>query len=277
MPGVTRIFSDLHYGDRGSRIRSLSALRPLFNGADALVLNGDTIDTRPSRHPEVTVALRAETKEFFERSAPPTTFITGNHDPDISELHTVDLSNGKIFVTHGDIIFDDLVPWGQDAPEIRKRLIHEIGALSPTEREELDARLGAYRRVAGSIPQRHQSERNRLKYLASFLADTVWPPLRIARVLDAWRRAPRLTAELTRRYRPNASVAVIGHIHHAGFWRQPNGFTVLNTGAFCPPGHGAVVDVHEDCVVLRSVDYRGGEFHAGQNLAVVPLTGSAKS
>ena len=271
MPGVTRIFSDLHYGDRGSRIRSLSAIHPLFEGADALVLNGDTIDTRPSRNAAVTAALLAETKEFFGRSAPPTTFLTGNHDPDISDHHTLDLADGQIFVTHGDIIFDDLVPWGQDAPEIRKRLVHEIAALAPEDREKLDARLRAYRRVAGSIPQRHQSERNRLKYLASFLADTVWPPLRIARVLEAWRRAPRLTAELTRRYRPNASIAVIGHIHHAGFWRQPNGVTVLNTGAFCPPGDGAIADIHDDRVSLRRVRHRNGEFRLAELLVELPL------
>jgi len=46
-PAVTRIFSDLHFGDRASRARRLAQLRPLLDGVDALVLNGDTLDTRP--------------------------------------------------------------------------------------------------------------------------------------------------------------------------------------------------------------------------------------
>ena len=266
MVGVTRIFSDFHYGDRGSRLRSLPTIRPLFEGADTIVLNGDTIDTRPSRTPATTVALRAETKEFFATSAPPVTFLTGNHDPDISLQHTLDLADGKVFVTHGDIIFDDLVPWGQDAPEIKRRIDREIAALDPAARDQLDPRLGAYRRVAASISQRHQSERDSLKYLAGFLKDTVWPPLRFATVLNAWRRAPGLAADLARKHRPRARVVVIGHIHNPGFWRRPDGVLVLNTGSFCPPFGGAMADIHPDRVQLRSIEKRNGEYHPGKTL-----------
>jgi UDP-2,3-diacylglucosamine pyrophosphatase LpxH len=268
---VIRILSDLHYGDRASRIRALPALTPLFAGASSLVLNGDTIDTRPSRTPAVTAALRAETLEFFARSAPPTTFLTGNHDPDISTRHTLDLAGGRIFVTHGDIIFDDLVPWGQDAPVIRERIALELAKLGPVAREQLDPRLEVYRRVAGSIPQRHQSERNGLKYAVGLLSDTVWPPLRILRVLNAWRRAPGLAATLSRQYRPRAEFAIIGHIHRPGFWRMPNGITVINTGAFGPPLGGWMADVHPDRLILRAIDQRRHEFHPGQTMAELPL------
>jgi predicted phosphodiesterase len=268
---VIRILSDLHYGDRGSRIGSLAALLPLFEGASALVLNGDTIDTRPSPTPETTVALRAETLEFFGRATPPATFLTGNHDPDLTDRHTLDLAGGQIFVTHGDIIFDDLVPWGQDAPVVRQRIADQLAALPPAARDQLDPRLAVYRRVAASIPQRHQSERDGLKYTLGFLADTVWPPTRILRVLRAWRRAPGLAAALTRRYRPAARFAIIGHIHHPGAWRLPNGVVVLNTGSFTPPFGGCVIDVQPDRVRLRRVVWRRGEFRLGRTLAEFAL------
>lgn len=263
----TRILSDLHYGDRASRITTLSMLRPLFDGVDALVLNGDTIDTRPSATPEQTRALRAETEAFFREFAPPTTFLTGNHDPDFAPRHTLDLADGRLFVTHGDIIFEDLVPWGQDAPEIRRLLDLELARLAPDERDDLDARLGVYRRVAAAIPQRHQSERHQVKYAVSFVKDTVWPPLRIVRVLRAWQRAPGLAAALTRRYRPRASFVAIGHIHRPGFWQLPNGITVLNTGAFCPPSGACLIDVLSDRLELRRIVMRGGEFAAGTLVA----------
>ncbi len=269
---VIRILSDLHYGDRASRIRALPELLPLFAGASSLGLNGDTIDTRPSRTPDVTAALRAETLDFFAHSTPPTTFLTGNHDPDISTRHTLDLAGGRIFVTHGDIIFEDLVPWGQDAPVVRERIAVELAKLSPEAREQLDPRLGVYRRVAASIPQRHQSERNGFKYTMGLLADTVWPPLRILRVLRAWRRAPGLAAALTRRYRPEAQFVIIGHIHRPGFWRMPNGVTVINTGSFGPPLGGWMVDVHSDRLILRAIDQRRHEFHPGQTVAEFPLS-----
>ena len=270
MPSVIRILSDLHYGDRGSRIKSLPSLAPLFEGATSLVLNGDTLDTRPGPDPAATVALRTETLEFFAHSAPPTTFLTGNHDPDITPRHTLDLAGGLIFITHGDIIFEDLVPWSQDAPIIRQRLAGELAALPAEQRNQLDARLAVYRHVAASIPQRHQSERNRLKYTLGFMKDTVWPPDRVLRVLRAWHRGPGLAADLTRRHRPSARFVIIGHIHHPGFWRR-NGVTVLNTGSFCPPLGGGVIDIAPGRLALRRIVQQRGEFRLGKTVAEFAL------
>ncbi len=269
--GVIRILSDLHYGDLGGRVRTLAMLRPLFDGADALVLNGDTLDTRPGPDPAGTAALRAEVLDFFRRSAPPTTLLTGNHDPDISDQHTLDLANGQVLLMHGDVIFDDLVPWSQDAPIIRQRLAEQLGPLTPADREHLDPRSVVYRRVAASIPQRHQSERNGLKHAWGYIQDTVWPPMRVLRILGAWHRAPRLTAALTRRSRPQAKYAIIGHIHRPGSWRHANGVTVLNTGSFGPPLGGCVVDVLPDGLRQRRIIPRAGEFHLGKTIAEFPL------
>ena len=174
-------------------------------------------------------------------------------------------------MTHGDIIFDDLVPWSQDAPIVRQRLAAEFAALPVAEREQLEVRLQVYRRVAATIPQRHQSERNRLRYTLGFLKDTVWPPARSLRVLRAWHQGPQLAAALTRRYRPAARFAIIGHIHHPGFWRRPNGVTVFNTGSFCPPLGGCVIDVAPGRLVMRRIVHRRGEFRLGKTVAEFAL------
>lgn len=268
----TRILSDLHYGDRGSRLRSLAALRPLFDGAGSLVLNGDTLDTRPSRRPAYTAEVRAEVAEFFARGTPPATFLTGNHDPDISRDHTLDLAGGRVFVTHGDIIYEDLVPWGKDAPLVRRRIAEELARLAPGDREELVPRLGVYRRVAATIPQRHQSERG-LKYAVGYLADTIWPPQRFLRILRAWQSAPDLAAALARRHRPQAGIVVIGHIHRPGIWRMPNGVTVINTGSYCPPLGAWVADVSPTHLTVREVRRRGREFRLGRVVAEFTLKG----
>ena len=42
MKEPVRIFSDLHLGSRVSRIRTVSALRPLLEDAGTVVFNGDT-------------------------------------------------------------------------------------------------------------------------------------------------------------------------------------------------------------------------------------------
>jgi predicted phosphodiesterase len=268
---VIRIFSDLHCGERTSRLHSPAALAPLFDGAGNVVLNGDTLDTRQSCDPGATAALRAEVIEFFARHSPPATLLTGNHDPDISSKHLLELAGGRVLVTHGDILFDDLVPWGRDAPLLRRLVVAELAGLPPAARELLEERLAAFRRVAGAVPQRHQSERNRLKYALGFVSDTIWPPFRILNVLRAWRDAPACAAALSRRHRPRAGFFIMGHLHRPGVWQPPGGPVVLNTGSFCPPFGGAVVDLVPGRIALRRIERQRGEFRLGATLAEFAL------
>jgi predicted phosphodiesterase len=268
---VIRILSDLHFGDRSSRLASLSALAPLLDGVSHLVLNGDTLDTRPSHDPAASAALRSEVTAFFGQQTPPVTLITGNHDPDLSPHHSLDLAGGQILVTHGDILFDDLVPWSRDAPIARRLIAAELAQLPPASRDRLEDRLAAFRRAAYLIPQRHQAERHGLKYAVSYLADTVWPPLRMLRVLRAWRETPARASDLLRRHRPRARFLLMGHVHRPGAWRRPDGLVILNTGAFGPPVGPAVIDISPRRLVLRRVEHRGGAFHAGSTIAEFAL------
>ncbi|HTO05238.1 MAG TPA: metallophosphoesterase, partial [Opitutus sp.] len=264
---MTRIFSDLHYGDRASTLRSLADVRPLLEGCSSIVLNGDTLDTRPSRTPEVALQARSEVNHFFAMEAPPTTWLTGNHDPDISDQHAVELNDRLVYVTHGDILFENLVPWGRDADDLSREISAELARFEPNERTLLAHQFIAFRRAAAAIPQRHQSERNTLKYLLSFSADTFWPPLRILKVLKAWRETPARAASLLKRHQLPARVVVMGHTHRRGVTRTPEGILVFNTGSFCPPCAGGVVDVSESAVRLRAIIRRGNEFRLGETIA----------
>lgn len=271
---IIRIISDIHYGDRASRVRRLPQLRPLLEGVARLVLNGDTLDTRRASDPAHTDACRAEVMDFFPREVGATTFLSGNHDADFSPLHSLDLAGGAVFVVHGDILFDNIVPWGRDAALIGRRIAAEMRALPPPARENLENRLVIWRRAAASIPQRHQSERRRLKYALRFAVDTVWPPFRIFRILRAWHLEPGLAATLVRQHRPAAGFITTGHTHRPGVWRTPAGIVVINTGSFCPPLGGYALDIAPACLTVRRVDCRAGEFHPGRTVAEFPLARS---
>jgi predicted phosphodiesterase len=268
---LIRIFSDLHFGDRASRVSRLPQLRPLLDGIDELVLNGDSMDTRPGPRPEHTNACRAELLEFTRAGVPVTTFLTGNHDPDFSPHHLVDLAQGAVAVTHGDIVFDNIVPWGRDAAQITREISAAMAALPAGEQRNLEHRFAIWRRVAFSIPQRHQSERNPLKYAFHFALDTVCPPQRIFRVLHAWRTYSPRAAEFAHTHRPAAKFILIGHTHRPGVWRHPRGTVVVNTGSFCPPLGGYAVDVTPEQLAVREIDYRGGEFRVGETVAQFAL------
>jgi len=268
---ITRIFSDLHYGDRASALKTLRTLEPLFAGADRIVLNGDTLDTRPSPDPAATAALRAEVVGYFGGIGRPVQFIPGNHDPDISDRHSVELAEGRVFVTHGDILFEDVVPWSQDAAMARQRVQAELAQLPPDQRGDLTAQLAAVHRASATLPQRHQSEKHGLKYALGFLSDTVWPPTRVLRVLRAWRESAPRAARLIAEHKLRARFFVMGHTHRFGAKRGPGGLVVLNTGSFCAPGQVGVVDVTAERIALRRIEKRGGSLRFGATIAEFPL------
>lgn len=263
--GTLRIISDIHYGDRASQVNRLGQLEPLRQDAHQLVLNGDTLDTRDGPRPDHTAACRAEV-QVFATSGQPTILVSGNHDPDLTSQHHLTLAAGQVIVTHGDIFFDDIVPWGTDRHVIRKRIHAALAEPPHFGRALLEDRFAIWRRVAASVAQRHQSERNPLKYAVKFAADTVWPPLRVFRILRAWRDAPELAARFAREHWPGAKFIVVGHTHRPGVWSFPDGPVVINTGSFCPPGGGLAVDIDDSRLCVRRICRQAGEFHTGETV-----------
>lgn len=268
---LIRIFSDIHYGDRSSRVRSLAQIAPLFEGAGLVVLNGDTLDTRIGPHPQRTNELRQEAREFLARNAPETVLITGNHDPDLSNLHLQLLGDDRVLVTHGDVLFESIVPWGRDVPLIKEVLAEELARADAADRQSLEGRLAIFRRVCARIPQRHQVEPNRWKHLVSFALDTVWPPLHAWHVIRAWQVAPERAAALAREHRPAAQFVVFGHTHHPGVWRTKDGRIAINTGSFCPPFGPRVVELTPGHLRIREIRRRNGEFRPDRVVAEFAL------
>jgi len=264
---LIRIVSDVHFADRSSRVRALSQLRPLLEGAGSLVLNGDTLDTRPDRNPQRTAERRREVLDFFASAGTPVTFLTGNHDPDLSRQHAVEFEGGRILVTHGDVLFDAIVPWAKDAATIRQKVLAALAALPGDGSCRLDGRLAAFRSVAATIPQRHQSEPDPLRYALRLAGDTVWPPQRALSMLRAWREAPGRAAALARRHRPRAQFIVIGHTHIPGVWQTASGIVVINTGSFCRPFGAMAAEITPGRIRVRRIESRQGEFHPGPKVA----------
>ena len=267
VPGLTRILSDLHYGDRASRLLSLAQLRPLVDGPDHLILNGDTLDTRHGPYPERTARARAEVTAFFSAAGPRITHLTGNHDPDISAHHSLDLADGQVFVTHGDVIFDNVVPWGRDAAFFNTRIAHGLAALPASAHAQLAPRLALYRAICLALPQRHQAEPNPVKYFFNLAADTVWPPLRTFRIFRAWRETPARAAAIATTHRPAARFMLMGHTHRPGVWPLPSGLTLINTGSLTRPFGAYCVDLTPSRLAVRRIEFRSGEFHPGPVIA----------
>jgi predicted phosphodiesterase len=86
-----------------------------------------------------------------------------------------------------------------------------------------------------------------------------------------------VAAAFVRLHRPQAKFFLVGHTHRPGAFRTPSGVVVINTGSFCRPFGGSVVDLSGDRVIVRSIAVRDGAFHLGGILAEFALADTAAS
>jgi predicted phosphodiesterase len=269
-PEVTRILSDLHYGDPASRVRSLDALRPLFGGADRVVFNGDSVETRRSPIAQQTNRIREEFLDFAQSAVRSCTVITGNHDPDLSAIHHLELLGGLVFITHGEVLFDDLVPWSRELPEIREFFRQELAAVPADRREIPSERLAAAKRACVRLELKHDPHPVDPWGRIHRTVHTFWPPRRVLAMLKAWRQLPSRAATFARECRPGVRFVLVGHTHRPGVWTRSD-LVIINTGSFRPPFGCYAVDVSAPQIVVRQVVHAGGGFTLGRVVAAFAL------
>lgn len=269
-----RIFSDLHFGDPRSTLRDLASFSPLLAGADEIILNGDTLDTVS---PETT-ANQAVVRAFFASVGPRVTYINGNHDPDLSELDELSLADERVWVTHGDILFDHIAPWSHHAPALIAHLARIRAGASPAELERLETRFDHHRRACHALLSAPGYFKKHPPGSPLRIVRNVFPPRRLIAILRSWRDTPRLAAELARRYRPRARVVILGHTHRPGIWRpdRDRGITIINTGAFARLFDPVFVELQAETVRVVRVERRGGAFFPGRVLTEFPLAPAAR-
>lgn len=269
---MLRILSDLHFHDAESRVRQLEQLVPLLTGVDHLVLNGDTCETERG----LTAAMLQHVTSFFQDRVPRVTFVTGNHDPAISETHELLLADGRVWVTHGDVLFADATPWSTLRDELERRIGLALATLPQSEWPSVETRLRVNRAACVGLPREFDHEATGLASRLNRLRVTLFPPHKVLAMLRAWRDTPRLAAELAAAQRTSAQVVVTGHIHNPGVWRRPCGRVVVNTGAFGPPRGALAVDLVGDHLAVRRVTERAGRFHPGKVIAEIPLVAAGR-
>jgi predicted phosphodiesterase len=264
---MLRILSDLHLYDARTDVRELRQLEPLLADVRTLVLNGDTCESRRGATPGQVAELRT----FFTVRVPEVVFLTGNHDPDISDRHELLAAAGRVWVLHGDVCFDDLTPWARHVGEIRRLVAEERAADSAADWSRLEVRFRIARAVAlreTDLPDR--TTRTWAAHLA-WAWHTFFPPRQPLAMLRCWRDLPGKARALAVAQRPAAQVVVTGHVHFPGVWRHARGPVVINTGSFFRPLGGNLVDVHADRVEVRRIRRVGGGFAPGRRLAEIPL------
>lgn len=263
LPYPIRVFSDLHFGNRASLVTSPRSVAPLFEGMGTVILNGDTFDLRHAQSEGTDSVPVCPFETLAAQAGCRLIKIAGNHDPDCSPIHHLDLMEGRVLVTHGDVLYPEIAPWSRFATQFRAMIEDELAELGHPEGHTLEHLLETNKKVAREIlnqpdfyfPTNEGFFRHLMRYL--------WPPFRVLRILDCWRRLPGCAVELAERHRPGASILIMGHTHFPGVWKRRDR-TVINTGSFLPWLGRLCVDLDPDRVEVRRIRHRDGQFLPGR-------------
>ena len=249
-PPSILILSDLHLGLRNPRTPTAAALRPLWQGVDQLILNGDTAELHEARSVEEAehqsrVLVDACTEDGVAICA-----LAGNHDPFISRLVRLSLHDDRVLVTHGHTIHRveprPLVKGQVLEPgdETTMRTTHRL------DRDVLDTVLQQARSLQPP-PEEFDTPRNLMGSIGYGLSR----PMVLVKIMKYWRNFPQCSARHAQLVQPAARVVVIGHSHRQGLW-QVGSKLVVNTGSPTWPGRpwavritGSELSVHR---ILRS-------------------------
>lgn len=269
------ILSDLHLGRRHCAARSADALRPLWDGAAHLIVNGDVAEVHHPRH--WTVAARATLRLFdlCESDGVELTLLSGNHDPFITDLRHLHLAGELVFVTHGDVMHPAISPWSPASARMRAAHEAALAALEPEQRDKLESRLSATQHAA-------YAEWNDLQKLAdearhSTVMGMFIRPWALVQVIAYWRAFPHLAAEFTARHAPKARFIVLGHTHRPGVWRIGDRI-IINTGSFGFPGTARAVIIEDEALSVWRIRFRRCAYRlAARPHCVFPLPSTSEA
>jgi predicted phosphodiesterase len=238
-----RILSDFHLGHKISRIKEVSALRPLIAGAGTVIFNGDTWQELAAPFRQQARKMLDELQWLCAEEAVDAIFLPGNHDPSWPGKGWIELANGRIVVSHGDSLLFDGSPWKREILTNREKILgmwpqFPNASRDPVQRHEL-ARLIA--RELCSV------EHSTGRHLIQRAWDAIIPPTRALLMLESWLNQARHGAAFCERYFPNAEVLVMGHFHQRGCW-QHRGKLIINTGTFMEPGRAQWAEWNQGCL-----------------------------
>lgn len=254
------ILSDTHMAKPGRGAGSAAALRPLWQGATRVIFNGDTAETRSQRFYDESTRRIEELRRLTAEDGVELTLIAGNHDPLISEIDWVELFDGRVVITHGDLLHPAVAPWSDENNELENEYRQAMREMKETP-DSADARDKS--RAAKRASARYWRKQGLDRYYNE--SRGLWRKwLTRARkaslVLYYWVAMPRRARRFARGHFPDCRFFIFGHIHRPGVWRWPTEdgigeLVVLNTGAYRTPRWPRAVVIENGQIGLYKVRF----------------------
>jgi predicted phosphodiesterase len=269
---MLRILSDLHFRDATTRLRRLEDLAPVLEDVDELWLNGDTCDNQTG----MTMKQLDDIRDFFRQRVPRVRFITGNHDPNISDDHEALTADGLLWATHGDVFMDEIVPWSRVVEKLRARVAAARTARDDLNYSVLPDRYLIQRAACRGFGRECDPERAHWSHRLKRIAIEMFPPRQPYAMVKSWLTMASRVADGAERWHPAARVVVTGHVHWP-FVARRGERTIINTGAFSSPVGAYAVSWDGAKITVSRLEQRRALWHCGRTVAEIPLATPAAS
>jgi UDP-2,3-diacylglucosamine pyrophosphatase LpxH len=242
----TIVLSDLHLGRRGSAAQSHRFAR-LIATHRRVIVNGDVAELHHGEFRSAAEEELARFRELCARSETRLDLVAGNHDPFVSNIRSLTLCEGSVYLTHGDAFHPAIAPWSPYAAAMesafRKALAESAG-----DRESEVARLAAAREAAVAEWQALGDGAH-----ISTIASMAVRPHRALAAIRYWRRYPNMARDWASRFAPHADTLVVGHSHRP-FVTELDGVRIVNTGAYGFPGRPLAVVIDGRDVAVHRIE-----------------------
>ena len=285
--GRTLILSDTHMRESRRGAGSADALRPLWQGCRRVIFNGDTCETRAQRYRDTARQRLDELRAAADADGVELVLIAGNHDPFVTDRDWLELMDGRIVLTHGDLLHPAIAPWSD-----------EDGVLASLRRQELqreaDDRGGSSAQLSleekADATKRAAARHWRQQRQDAFeQRDRSWCHRRLrqaktlGKVLYFWTEMPRRARRFADREFPDCRFFIFGHIHRPGVWIDDDPAfarasadgpdparrrVILNTGSFHRPCRPRAVVLDDGGVTFWKIH---ADRKRGHGLADRPL------
>jgi predicted phosphodiesterase len=266
------VLSDLHLGHPATLMDDPAQVMPLLGPARTAIFNGDTFEQMNlSRRENARKVLDRLMELCLDRGVRPI-LLSGNHDPKASSAHYLDLFDGRVFITHGDVLHEAVAPWSREAPAILEERRRLLGPSVPPDDLDLEMLLVKRTELVASLYD-HEAPKGWAAqgYMISKFAAQPW---RIVVALNYWARVVHYTNVFADRHRPSARMVLLGHTHRPGVWKGRN-LTVVNTGSFQPLSRPLVVHFDEERAVVHRTQFRHHQYELAQELHHFPILTAA--
>lgn len=242
------ILSDTHLGPPGRGAIDPDCIRPLWHGADELILNGDIAELMDVEYRAAAARFIMKIQALCEMDGVELTLLPGNHDPMLSDKRFLDLCGGEVFVTHGDALHPAISPWTEERRSLRR--LHDDAAERLGVQPDRDAKLSIAQFASHfkweELARKEAEQKSSLRHK--------WDKLvKIARVLWYWHTLPRAAGEFAQKYSPHARFFIFGHIHRAGIWKL-GGRIIINTGSYDFPRNPQAVVIEGGVLSVYKVE-----------------------